>query len=297
MAGLKHIKSKIKSVKNLKKITKALEVVSTVKLQKLKKKTESYRDFMEDFLRIANFIRTKINLFPESPDFQASKKELAILITSDRGLCGSLNAKVLKNFNTDFKPKKESSEVFCIWKKALEFAVRTEYTIAGESSLNDNISEDDLSTLYTFLLSAIDAKKYSNITLYFNYFKNTIVQVPVNFQLFPLTDSSFNQFTKDLWVNLDTYMNPDSQKTILLEPTPKIVRDELLKQLIQYMLYWAVLQNKSGEFASRMIAMKNATDNCWWMITSLSRKFNKERQRIITQEIGEIVSAKMAIEG
>ncbi|HMT00758.1 MAG TPA: FoF1 ATP synthase subunit gamma [Candidatus Absconditabacterales bacterium] len=281
MIGLKHIKNKRKSEKSLQKTIKKLDQSSEIKI---KKKTESYKDFMEDFLTMTNFIRTKVNLFGETNLYESAKKELVILITSDKGLGSGLNTKVLKNFNSDFKEKKANTEVFCIGKKSLEFAVKSNYSITGETTINDNFSENDLSTLYTFLISAIDTKKYSHISLYFNYFKNTTVQVPVNFQLFPLTENSFNQFTKNLGVNLKSNLDNNS---ITLEPTPKIIRDELIKQLIQHMLYGAILQNKSGDYNSHTVVVKNT------ITPSLSTKFTKERQRMMAKKI---ISTKMFIE-
>ena len=121
-------------------------------------------------------------------------------------------------------------------------------------------------------------------------------QIPLRFKVYPLDKESFEMFLQDLNINQDDI---DSQipdyKEMSIEPDLETVRQEIIKQISQHIVFGAVLQNKTGEFASRMIAMKNATDNAKDMIDDLTLSFNKARQAAITQEISEINGAKVAM--
>jgi len=293
---MKKIKSQIRSVSNINQITKALEVVATVKLQKVKSQAEQYREFMIEFLRIIQVINSKTNIFNKE-DRKQNNKDLIIVTWTDKGLCGSLNNRLFKKIYTEYENKKETTDVFCIWKKSLEFFTRSNFNVVGTVSLKDEFNEDDLHWLYDFLRNALSNREYDNVNIYFNFFKNAISQIPLSFKLFPLNQESFKNFTKELNIDMEELMSEDiMKKDLTLEPSPYDLAKEMRKQLLQHMVYWAIIQNKTWEFAARMIAMKNAKDNSTSLIKDLKLSFNKARQWVITQEISEIVWAKMAIE-
>jgi F-type H+-transporting ATPase subunit gamma len=188
--------------------------------------------------------------------------------------------------------------VFTIGKKTLEFFTRTNFNIAGQATLKDSFNADDLRDLYVFIRNAIETKKYNGIRLYFNYFNNAIKQTPINLQLFPLRKEEYEKFAQQIDININDFITQDiEQKDILLEPSKSELAKEIKEQLIQHIVYGAILQNKTGEYAARMIAMKNAKDNSISMIKSLKLSYNKARQAAVTQEVSEIMSAKNAIEG
>lgn len=295
MANLRQIKTQIKAVKNLKKITRALEIVSTVKLQKIKKKTETLRNFMVDYLRILKALSSKVDIF-ETWNIRQDWKRLLIVITSERWLCGSINSKLLKHIHTKYYNIRDNVEVFCIWKKWFEFFARSWFNIVWSVNLKENFTESELNIVYAYIKESISKLKYAKIKVYFNYFENSITQIPLRFKLFPLDKDSFDSFVQDIWIDLQDHISESiKSKDILLEPTPEELKRELINQLAEHVVYWAVLQNKAWEHSSRMIAMKNATDNSKTMIDSLTLTYNKVRQWAITQEISEIVSAKIAI--
>jgi len=118
MANTKQIRSKIKSVKNLQKIIRALEVVSTIKLQKLKDKTNRFKSFVLDFLNILQSLKDKVNLFDfDKTSWDPDGKRLIIVITSDKGLCGGINAKLLKHISIKYQDRKEKVDILAIGKK------------------------------------------------------------------------------------------------------------------------------------------------------------------------------------
>lgn len=245
MANARQIKAKIKSVKNLQKITRALEIVSTVKLQKTKKRTEHYREFMEEFLRVLRVAHERIGLF-DATEKQLKKRRLIVVVSSERGLAGSLNSKLFKHIFSKYHAHKDNVDVFCIGKKAVEFFARSGFNIVGSLHLQDEFQEKDAASLFTYLQHSFDKHTYGKIKVYFNYFKNTITQIPLRFKLFPLDNDSFSTFAKDIDVNLDTYNAAlATSQEFVYEPTKEILRDALLKQLAEYIIYGAILQNKT----------------------------------------------------
>lgn len=296
MPNMKKIKTKIKSVSNMKQITKALEVVATVKLQKTKQQTESYRDFMTEFLKIMNVVRTKFDMFDTS-NIDSTGRRLIVVMSSDKGLCGNLNSKLFKHIFQKYNDIKDNVDIFCVGKKSFEFFARAGFNVIGHLNLSDSFQEDDLADIYKYILDGISQNKYAKIKVYFNYFKNTITQVPLRFKVYPLDQDSFDWFVKDIWLDLDEVLTTElDYKDLIVEPDMEWFQQEMINQFTQHMIYWAALQNKAWEFASRMLAMKNAKDNATDMIKDLKLSFNKARQWLITQEVTEIMSAKMAIE-
>ena len=169
----------------------------------------------------------------------------------------------------------------------------------GTLQVSDNFQGDDLSPMYAFITEAMKSREYSSIKVCFNYFQNAIKQTPVIMDLYPFNVQAIDSFIDQIGIDieLNSYLeDTEKQADLSLEPTAAVVRTEFLGQFMQHLLYGAILQNKAGEFAARMMAMKNAKDNASSMIKDLKLVFNKARQGAITQEISEIVSAKMAIE-
>ncbi len=294
MANLKQIKVKIKSVGNLKKITRALEVVSTVKLQKVKNQAEGLKRFLMEILKILSNLWDKESLLMGEKAPESATRSAVIVVTSERGLCGWLNAKLLRQTvqwadlaNTDF---------FVIGKKGLEFLKRAGATIVGHVTVSDKLSQQELIPLFTFFDEALSKWTYTSVSIAFNYFKNSIMQIPSCMQVFPLSVEEMQTFFTDVGVTFDgTGVRADAD--VLVEPDIELVRAEIKRQIRNYVIMSALVQNKTGEHAARMIAMKSAKDHATGFVKSLTLKYNKERQAAITKEISEIVSAKIAIEG
>jgi len=296
MANTRQLRTQIKSLKSLQKILKALEVVSTIKLQKLKKKTEVLRDFLIDFLNVLNALEDQINIFDfDKRNRDENWKRLIVLISSDKWLCGSINSRLTKHLVWKYAERKDKVDVFVVGKKWLDFFVRDGWNVVWSLQLQDNFTEDQLLPLYTYIKKSIEKKTYAKIKVYFNYFKTTITQIPLRFKIFPLDKESFGVFLKDIDITLEKIHKSDTQ-ALAIEPNKSMLKQKLIQETIKYITYSAVVQNKTGEHASRMLAMKNAKDNSWDIIKSVSTLYNKVRQGKITQEISEIGNAKAALE-
>ena len=294
MADIKQLKIKITSTKNIKKITSAMEVISTIKLQKVKKSAEHLRDYMNTFLGMLSSVNAYTDIFPQPSD--QAKRKLAILISSEKGLCGSLNTSLFKQFESEYANHKDELDVYVIGKKGREFCARRGYSVVATHSLSDIFWAKDLSELYSFLSQAQKGGKYMEIKVWYNFFKNTMKQIPAGFQLFPLSSEKFAQFMKTLEIKIPQPEKARHTNYMKLEPTKQAIVKKAYDIMMNVIVYGAVLHNKTGEFAARMLAMKWAKDNATTIIDDLTLAYNKARQDAITKEVLEIVSAKAVIE-
>ena len=294
MADIKQLKIKITSTKNIKKITSAMEVISTIKLQKVKKSAEHLRDYMNTFLGMLSSVNAYTDIFPQPSD-QANRK-LAILISSEKGLCGSLNTSLFKQFENEYADHKEELDVYVIGKKGREFCARRGYSVVATHSLSDIFWAKDLSELYSFLSQAQKGGKYMEIKVWYNFFKNTMKQIPAGFQLSPLSSEKFSEFMDTLEIKIPKPEQVRNTNYMKLEPTKQAIVKKAYDIMMNVIVYGAVLHNKTGEFAARMLAMKWAKDNATTIIDDLTLAYNKARQDAITKEVLEIVSAKAVIE-
>jgi len=296
MANLKQVRSRIKSVKNLQKIVKALEIVSTVKLQKLKGVILSYKDFMKSFLEVLKVIRKEVNLFDfDEKSWDPNGRRLLIVVTWDKGLCWSVNSRIFKRMETNYGKAKDNVDIFVIGKKGLEYFVRNGWNVVGSATISDKLLLAEINPISAFIKKALEEKKYSKIKVYFNFYKTTMNQVLTRFKLYPLDEESFEKFLENIGLKMDLLDNIDN-KYLMVEPDVETFKFDFMQLLIRTIIFSAVLHNKTTEYAARMIAMKNAKDNCGDLLVNLNLLYNKTRQYKITQEITEIVSASTAID-
>lgn len=295
MPNMRAIKTKISSVTNINQITKALEVVSTVKLKKVKEQTDFYRVFMNELIAMLHRLGQYVNIF-DNVDVK-SDKTLVIVMGTEKGLCGSLNAKINKMVDIEFGGSKDSIDIYAVGKKAVEFFAREWYNITGSLSIPDMFDTSDVVALYQYIHESLDEGCYVRVVIAFNYFHNALVQEPVFLDLFPLEEGAFDSFVESMGVDTTERLAQVDVTDIELEPSAEELSAYVQALVIKYMVFGALLQNKTGEFASRMIAMKNAKDNSKDLIKKLNITFNKARQAAVTQEISEIVSAKVSMEG
>lgn len=294
MADIKQLKIKIWSTRNIKKITSAMEVISTIKFQKVKKNADHLREYMNTFLGMLSSIHVYTDLFPQ-PSL-SSTRQLAILVSSEKWLCGSLNSLLFKQFDAEYKSHKDNLDVYVIGKKWIEYCTRRGYHIVWSMHLQDIFVSSDLAELYTLLSKAHTDGNYKEIRVWYNFFKNTMKQIPVWFQLFPLSSKKFHEFMKTLDITLSPQKIERNTHYMKLEPSKSVILKKSYDIMMNVIVYGAILHNKTGEFAARMLAMKGAKDNASTIIEDLTLAYNKARQDAITKEVLEIVSAKTVIE-
>ena len=295
MANLKQVRTRIKSVKNLQKIVKALEIVSTVKLQKLKGVISSYKDFMQSFIEVLKIVRKEINLFDfDEKSWDPKGRRLLIVVTWDKGLCWSINSRIFKRMESNYGQAKDNVDIFVIWKKWVEYFVRNGWNVVGSAIISDKVLLAEINPISAYIKKALEEKKYSKIKVYFNFYKTTMNQVLTRFKLYPLDEESFENFLENIELKMNL-LDDINNKYLMVEPDIETFKFDFMQLLIRTIIFSAVIHNKATEYAARMIAMKNAKDNCTDLLSNLNLLYNKTRQYKITQEITEIVSASTAI--
>mgnify|MGYP000406124320 CR=1 FL=1 len=248
---------------------------------------------MHSFLSTVYKVSNVLPIFSTSSDVSGMKKDLIIIVWSEKGLCGWLNVRLFKKIMHDFDPV--STDCFVVGKKAAEFCHKQGYQVVGKCHLKDDFSDVELQNLYAFLHQTLKKNPYKTISVVFNFFKNTLQQIPVILQTYPLDRKVIEDFFTKIWISELLIEKKPMFHWILLEPSRAKLAKSLSEQLMNYVVYGTVLQNKTGEMAARMLAMKKAKDNAADRIKYLTIAFNKARQWAITQEIMEIVAAKAAI--
>ncbi len=291
MSGAKEIRTKIKSIKSTQKITRAMEMVAASKMRKAQQRMNEARPYAE---KIATVISHGAHSQPEyRHPYMISREEKnvgIILLSSDRGLCGGLNANMFRYLLQECERfEKEGKKVsFCaIGSKAEGFLKRFKVPIlASASKIGDHPEIADVIGPVGAMLKSYDDQKLDSLYIYHNQFLNTMSQKPVIKKVLPIVpdDVNFN-------------VEPSKSKfwDYIYEPDAKELLDLLLTRFLESQVYHAIVENFACEQSARMIAMKSASENAGELIDSLQLVYNKARQSAITQELSEIVSGAAAV--
>jgi F-type H+-transporting ATPase subunit gamma len=286
MPGTKEIRTKIASVKSTQKITKAMQMVATSKRRRAQERMRLARPY-------ADKMRTVIGHLTEAnPDYRhpflatrEPKNVGLIVISTDRGLAGGLNANVFKQtllLMREWQQKGAQVSMSLIGSKGMAFFRRLGVTVAGTvSGLGDRPHVKDLIGPVKVMLDAYREGRIDRLFLVNARFVNTMTQKPNIEQLLPIG-------------NVDT-AGLQEHWDYIYEPDAKDILDGLLMRYIESQVYRAAVENVASEMAARMVAMKAATDNAGKAIGELQLVYNKARQAAITKELSEIVGGAAAV--
>lgn len=286
MASGKEIRTKIKSVKSTQKITRAMEMVATSKMRKAQERVRAARPYAQ---KIRNVIGHLAHAHPEYKHpyllDRAVKRVGFIVVSSDRGLAGGLNANLFKA--TVLAMKEWSGhgaavDLCTIGAKSAAFFKRLGGNIVAQvSHLGDAPSIMSLIGTVKVMLDAYNEGRIDRLYVVYNDFVNTMTQKPRVQQMLPLVPDEAPEL-KHHW-------------DYIYEPEAKEVLDQLLTRYVESLVYQGVLENGASEQAARMVAMKSASDNAGTIIEELQLAYNKARQASITQELSEIVAGAAAV--
>ncbi len=292
--SLKLIKGKIKSTIRTSKVTKAMEAVSAVKMRKSQERALKGRPYAQAALRILE----RVNESSTAKNHALTKKgngthECIIVITSDKGLAGSLNTAVLKEATLLVnKLQKENVELICFGKKSYEYFMRRGYTVPYHFlTVSDAVDVSDIDDVTRFLVKTFVANKYHTVRIVYQNFVSTFEQSAVVRDILPLDTHVLQRMVTDITPRHGKYSETDIHKkspSYQLEPSNEALFDSLFPLLIKIMIYHALLESKASEHSARMVAMKNATDKAKEVTHTLTLKYNKARQAVITREVSEI---------
>ncbi|MDS4042738.1 MAG: F0F1 ATP synthase subunit gamma [Candidatus Competibacter sp.] len=287
MAGAKEIRTKIKSIKSTQKITKAMEMVAASKMRKAQERMKAARPYAS---KIRNVISHLSHAHTEyrSPGLveREVKRVGLIVISTDRGLCGGLNTNLFKATITamqQWRNRGVEIDVCTVGTKAFQFFRRLKgNVVAHVSHLGDSPRFEDVLGPVKIMADAFTEERIDAIYLVYNEFINTMSQKPKIEQLVPITAEVQDAAPVHRW-------------DYIYEPDPKELIELLLRRYGESVVYQALVENVACEMASRMVAMKSATDNAGALIDELQLIYNKARQASITQELAEIVGGAAAV--
>ena len=286
MPGAKEIRSKIASIKSTQKITKAMEMVAASKMRRAQERMRAARPYAERIRKVIGHIRLA------NPDYRHPflvEREVKavglVIVSSDRGLCGSLNVNVFKQVLAlvrEWQQAGQEVHICLVGAKAQQFFRRLKLPIAASvSHLGDKPHVASLIGPVTAMLDLYRQGRIDRLVMVSNAFINTMSQKPEVRQLLPAETLDASEL-QQRW-------------DYIYEPSAAELIDGYMMRYIESQAYQGVVENLACEMAARMVAMKSATDNAGKLIDELQLIYNKARQAAITKEISEIVGGAAAV--
>jgi len=301
--ALKQIKNKIISTKKTGKVTKAMESVSAVKMRKSQLRAFESRPYVHAAMRILSRLAQTDDVRNHALSQRRAEatKDLVIVVTSDKGLAGSVNSAVLKQVER-LKASGTPFDMIAIGRKAVEFAGREGILcLATYTNVRDDVTVPDVYAMAEVALSAFTKDTtYRSVQVVYQNFISTFEQEPTKRQILPLDPAEVHYIMRGIRPKTGKFSEdivaPDAVTQYQVEPDASSVLDVLIPQLVQVLIFHALLESKASEHSARMVAMKNATDKSKEVVKALTIKFNKARQAKITAEISEITAGVAALE-
>lgn len=304
-AQTKEIKRRIRSVQNTGQITKAMQLVAAVKMRKAQEATLATRAYSKKAWQLVHDISADVE--PTAHPFfrpRTVKSACIIAMSADRGLSGSLNANVFKKFQEVADRYAENDvviEVICIGKRIHSYCKREGYTVAGEfSGFDKQLKHADILPITDIAIGGFLQETYDEVVLVYTDFESTLVQHASERHLLPFRkDDAPGDLGK---IGLGNSDDEDDEAQSVdsseykYEPRRTALLDAMLPRLTEMQMYQAVLEGIASEHSSRMVAMKNASENAAELKDDLVLQFNQARQAGITQEIAEISAGSAALE-
>lgn len=291
MAVGKEILTRIRSVQNTQKITKAMQMVSTSKMRKTQERMRQARPYADKIRLVMSYLAQthSSHNVPLLRSTNNSKRVGFIVITTDKGLCGGLNANILKAFFSKVQECNQQgldAEVVCLGSKGLAACNRVGLNvIASAVGLGDTPRVATLLGPLTEIFQRYAEGKLDAIYLVYSGFINTMRQEPRLETLLPIGQNVLDQVSESKEYGWE----------YVYEPSPQQVLEFLVRRYLESVVYQALSENMAAEQAARMVAMKAATDNASNAIKELRLVYNKSRQAAITTELSEIVAGAAAV--
>lgn len=288
MASTRDIRRRIKSVKNTRQITKAMELVAASKMKKAQQAAMAGRPYAQ---LMADMLAALAGRVDEAAHPFLVKREVKtrgiLLVTTDKGLAGPLNANLFKAVLDVKTPAK----FVVIGRKGAQFLGRAKKNLVAEFSVSDRAAFAEVKPIVEYMMKMYLEGEIDTLEVIYPRFKNTLVQEPTVRPLLPLSN------VKDFVAHLRTetgHAAKADDRDMLFEPSAQAVLEALLPFYVNRYVYQIILSAKASEHSARMVAMKTAKDNATKLLGDLTLEYNKARQAAITQEILEIAAASFS---
>jgi F-type H+-transporting ATPase subunit gamma len=275
------LRRRIKSVKNTAQITKAMQMVAASKMRKAQAAALAGRPYQEMLARVLAAVKGRVE--PGSHQLLAVrpvKQELILIFSTDKGLCGPLNANLFRELS---EVDREKSEYAVSGRKAVQFIARARRKLTADFALKDTIHFSEIRPIAKFVSDKFISGEVDQVRVLYPKFVNTLVQQSVLRTLLPIP-------VEELGIE-----GPQAGGEYLFEPDEHSVLDSILPHYVAFQLFQMSLNARASEHSARMVAMKNATDNAKELIKDLTLEYNKVRQANITTELLEITTAQLAV--
>jgi F-type H+-transporting ATPase subunit gamma len=283
MATLRAVRKRIKSAKNIQQITKAMKMVAAAKLKKAQERILAARPYAEKIREVISELigRADPKTYPILAENKGVNKEAIILITSDKGLCGSYNTNLVKEVIKRMRVNPDLN-MFFIGKKGMDVLKKFGKELEMFKYNDRNINWDDVEQVSGRVIRDFSAGKFKKVDLIYSEFQASLTQKIVVAPLLPVKFEA---------------AAPAPSRDFLYEPGETAVLRDLLIRYVKTALYRAIFEAQAAEHGVRMVSMEMATNNAGEMIRALTLLANKTRQAAITKEILEIVGGAEAIKG
>ncbi|MHC1752612.1 F0F1 ATP synthase subunit gamma [Humidesulfovibrio sp.] len=287
MASLRDVKTKIGAVKKTKQITKAMNMVASAKLRNAQGRIERFKPYAQKFFEMLGDLASGADesVHPLLAKREEKKTVGIVIVTSDRGLCGSFNVNIIKSALKLAKEKKAEGldvKFYCVGKKGRDAVRKAEYEILVQyGDIMNSFDFTLASKLGGELINSFLDGSLDEVILCYGEFISMGRQVPVNQTVLPISGTPGEA--------------SGSGKEYVYEPSVEGLLAELLPRFVKVQVYRGMLDTSASEHAARMTAMDNATRACDDMINSLTLLYNKTRQAAITRDLMDIVGATEAL--
>jgi F-type H+-transporting ATPase subunit gamma len=295
----KIIKHKMASIGNIKKITRTMEMVSVSKMKRAVNKSLSSRLYARYALQLLITLAKERNITHPLLEIGIGNKTLIIIVASNKGLCGGYNVNISKIISKLIANNgNENFDCVTIGKQAERIANRNKINIiASLNEFGEEIELDEVEVLKNIIVNEyINNKKYKNILVAYTQFIKQLNYQSQIIELIPISPKTTRNILEETEEGReDERFNKDSMALYLFEPTEERVLEQVIPDLLRATLLQIMQEAQASEQSSRMVAMKNATDNASELLADLSLTYNRARQAGITQEVAEIIGGAEAL--
>lgn len=319
MATEKEIRRRIKSAHNIKKITRAMQMVAASKMKKAQEKAMAGKVYAQIIFGMAGDLAKKSDhkLHPlllrkdeeVVPEEYQAPKQLVVIVSTNKGLCGALNTNLFKFVESWYKKQRGiQTDFVTIGKKGQAFVMYLKAQYIADFSEGSSFT-DNISAVTRLLEEKFVTKEYDSVWVAYSDFETALSQKPVLKKLLPISlqelvdpenvkiwETGVGKKVEQVSPEEDRVEGREEEE-FLIEPSIKDVLNALLNSYVEIQLRDAILESEASEYSARMVAMKNATDNAGELIDVLTLDYNKARQASITNELLDITTAKLGLEG
>jgi F-type H+-transporting ATPase subunit gamma len=290
MPSLIDLRRRIRAVKNTQQITKAMKMVAASKLRRAQERIMNARPFAVQMQRVLASVARRVDasLHPllERRPLGPDSKTLVIIVSADKGLCGSFNTNIIKAGGNFIAGSRQPCALGLVGRKGRDYFGRRGFEVLYEAvGLFQRLRYADAEAIARTAIEAFTSGRIDRVMLIYNEFKSVMTQRVVVDQLLPIVSADIDGGA----------VTVENQIDYLYEPSPQEIFNQLLPRYVEVQVYRALLESNAAFFAAQMTAMDTATKNSGEMIASLTLYMNKVRQAAITREIIEVVSGAQAL--